>query len=70
MSNYKALRAQLNSLPRVQCMSCGLWYPPRRIEIHHADGDRQNDDPANHRILCKRCHRQRTNLRASASISA
>ncbi len=66
MTNYQALRRQLNSQPLVRCSACGLRFRPTAMEIHHNDGNRQNDDPANHRVLCKRCHKQRTNLQRSA----
>jgi hypothetical protein len=31
--------------------------PPDALEVHHADGDRDNDDPANLRLYCTACHR-------------
>lgn len=72
MRNYKRLRKQLNTQETVKCDACHLWFPPSGIEIHHRDGDSANDDPGNFRILCRRCHRQKTNLQryVSDSISA
>jgi predicted HNH restriction endonuclease len=39
------------------CEDCGFSPTHRRqLQIHHVDGDRGNDDPANLRTLCANCH--------------
>lgn len=34
------------------CMMCGN----RKADVHHRDGDRRNNDPANLQPLCRSCH--------------
>ena len=36
-----------------RCQRCGR---PGRPEVHHEDHNPANNDPANLRTLCKRCH--------------
>jgi hypothetical protein len=34
---------------------------PVQLDVHHRDGDRENDDPQNLETLCANCHRLETN---------
>ena len=48
----------INKRGRV-CECCGLneWLgQPIKLEIHHLDGNRQNDNESNLQILCPNCH--------------
>lgn len=36
--------------------ACVLCESPERLEIHHRDGDRANNLPENHVVLCRDCH--------------
>lgn len=36
-----------------ECERCGT---ENELEIHHRDGDRENNDPGNLELLCKPCH--------------
>jgi 5-methylcytosine-specific restriction endonuclease McrA len=47
-------RALLTALQGGRCAHCGRIEP---LELHHRDHDPANDDPANHEMLCRRCHR-------------
>ena len=47
-------RARLTALQGGRCARCGATGP---LELHHFDHDHANDDPANHVMLCRRCHR-------------
>jgi hypothetical protein len=43
------------------CQSCGLseWRGlPAPLELHHKDGNRNNNHPSNLQILCPNCHAQ------------
>jgi hypothetical protein len=37
-----------------RCAQCG---EPGPLELHHIDHEPANDDPVNHVMLCRRCHR-------------
>ena len=41
-----------------ECESCG-HVPLFRwaLEVHHRDGDKDNNDPENYQTLCSNCHR-------------
>lgn len=39
-----------------QCEKCGLIKKPRKLVIHHKDGDRNNNKNDNFMILCFSCH--------------
>lgn len=50
-----------------QCEKCRhkTWNKqPISLEIHHIDGNRQNNDPDNLKILCPNCHAQTHNYRS------
>ena len=38
------------------CQECGHDGSENRLGIHHRDRDKRNQDPANLRVLCHRCH--------------
>lgn len=42
------------------CQSCGYQGNPKgnKLEVHHIDKNKRNDDPANLITLCARCHRK------------
>jgi len=42
-----------------ECELCGyepLWF--RSLDVHHRDGDKENNDPDNLMTLCATCHRE------------
>jgi 5-methylcytosine-specific restriction endonuclease McrA len=40
------------------CVRCGFKAVDiRQMDVHHKDGNHQNDDPANLETLCANCHR-------------
>ena len=42
-----------------KCEVCGLteWLgKPIKLEVHHIDGNRQNDDESNLQVMCPNCH--------------
>ena len=40
------------------CELCGFVpYIPQQLDVHHIDGDRQNNDSNNLKTLCANCHR-------------
>ena len=48
---------------REECESCG--YVPmflRGLEVHHRDGDKENNDPENLMTLCSNCHKDMEGL--------
>lgn len=54
-----------------QCEKCGLseWNKkPIPIELHHIDGNSQNNNLSNLEILCPNCHHQTPNFRRNKSI--
>ncbi len=50
--NYALLKEQVKA-GGYKCERCGK---KRRLEVHHRDHDKTNDDPANFEILCHACH--------------
>lgn len=49
-----------------QCEECknGLWLgQPIKLEVHHIDGDRTNNDLPNLQLLCPNCHSFTDNFR-------
>ncbi len=41
----------------IKCQSCGYSKDERLIEVHHKDGNRQNNDVTNLAVLCFWCHK-------------
>lgn len=42
----------------IQCGRCGFKPEDEvQIDINHRDGNRENNDPTNHELLCSNCHR-------------
>jgi 5-methylcytosine-specific restriction endonuclease McrA len=51
----KAQRRAALERARYRCQRCGST---ERLEVHHADQNPHNQDPANHVVLCEQCHDQ------------
>ncbi|OGD48275.1 hypothetical protein A3K69_00325 [Candidatus Bathyarchaeota archaeon RBG_16_57_9] len=51
-------RSTLKQLPRV-CVSCGETDESRLI-VDHVNGDSTDNSPGNLRVLCRRCHLEKT----------
>lgn len=50
----------LHASQKDACMCCGKAYDGvTRFELHHKDGDRTNNVPANYEWLCASCHKKR-----------
>lgn len=41
-----------------QCQNCGHDGGESRLDIHHKDRDKKNQNPDNLEVLCHRCHMQ------------
>ena len=52
----KVRKAHLAEFPF--CAECGKW----ATQVHHIDGNNQNNDPTNHMSLCHSCHSRITRL--------
>lgn len=55
----KTLAAPLVALRGQKCECCGIteWLGnPIKLEVHHLDGDRLNNELANLELLCPNCH--------------
>lgn len=69
-SDYKnndRLRIHLIKIRGHQCEICKLdtWLSkPIKIELHHMDGDRVNNDLSNLQLLCPNCHSMTDNFRS------
>ena len=50
---YQRLRRRLLNERGWRCAECGR---AGRLELHHVNGDRDDDRPGNLRILCRPCH--------------
>lgn len=50
---YQRLRRRILDSYGWRCDGCGRAAP---LELHHRNGDRTDDRPANLRPLCRRCH--------------
>jgi hypothetical protein len=62
MFNYLALK------DGQKCKSCGA--ENKELVIDHIDGNRQNENPANLRLLCRSCNRKNLiELRSSISVN-
>jgi hypothetical protein len=54
----KGRRRNLSALKSDTCDRCGFVPEhPQQLDMHHADGNRLNNDPANLQTLCANCHR-------------
>lgn len=65
-TNYRQ-RKYLSAIERkkkiMKCEKCGFKAEhPSQLDVDHIDGNRHNNDPANHQILCANCHRLKTAL--------
>lgn len=59
-SKYYRVSGHLK-LALMMCQKCGFKAEhPCQLDIDHIDGNRHNDDPSNHQILCANCHRLKT----------
>lgn len=57
--NGKSLAAPLIALRGQKCECCGIteWLGnPIKLEVHHLDGDRLNNELTNLELLCPNCH--------------
>ena len=52
-ASYWRLRRRILDERGWRCEECNR---AGRLELHHVDGDRDNDIPANLKILCRPCH--------------
>ena len=55
MTDYRRLRLSFH-----RCELCGCLVTENQIEIHHVDGNRNNNSLDNLAVLCRRCHRKLT----------
>ncbi|DBA34962.1 TPA_asm: HNH endonuclease [Caudoviricetes sp. vir524] len=46
------------TISKKTCSKCGRVCAPHSLEIHHIDGNHQNDDLNNLEVLCTLCHRE------------
>lgn len=56
---FKSLAAKIRA--GFTCDQCGAVFSQNEtilLHTHHVDEDKSNDDPQNHRVLCKWCHRK------------
>lgn len=52
----------------MKCEKCGFKAEhPCQLDVDHIDGNRNNNDPTNHQILCANCHRLKTQLNGENS---
>ena len=66
LKNIETIRKDIIFERGLCCENCGLkeWLgKPLRIELHHIDGDRTNNDKSNLILLCPNCHSQTENFR-------
>lgn len=50
------------------CEKCGFKAVDTcQLDVDHIDGDKSNNDPSNHQILCANCHRLKTKLNKDGS---
>ena len=65
-SKGHSIRNALINLRGAKCECCGLteWLgQPIKLEVHHLDGNRQNDNDSNLQLLCPNCHSYTPNWR-------
>ena len=52
------LKRYAGKFKKVSCAECGTVLPAHSLEVHHIDGDHENNDLNNLKILCTICHRK------------
>lgn len=54
------LKEQIRERDNYQCQECDIFQKDlsRKLDVHHIDFDKKNDDPLNLISLCKSCHSQ------------
>lgn len=65
MDNRQNLKRILQSGKEYKCEICGIseWQNSKiKLQVHHVDGDRTNNDLKNLQILCPNCHSQTDNF--------
>ena len=70
-SRASNLRKHLIALRDHKCNKCGRteWMGnPIPLEVHHADGDRTNNDLVNLEVLCLNCHALTDNWRKAKDV--
>ena len=52
------LKRQIRARDGYECRHCGITESQlgKALDVHHRDGDKQNNDPTNLISLCTRCH--------------
>lgn len=66
LTNIENIRKIIINERGSKCECCGVseWLgKPLKIEMHHKDGDRTNNDKSNLILLCPNCHSQTENFR-------
>lgn len=55
--DWEELREKAKAAAGYACQECGA-HPdkPNKLQAHHIDGNRLNNDPSNIRVLCRSCH--------------
>lgn len=64
--NGTSLRRPLEKIRGCKCEECGIseWRGKEiRLEVHHIDGNHQNNELSNLKLLCPNCHSQTENFR-------
>jgi hypothetical protein len=57
----KYYSSYLRKLELMQCEECGFKAEhPCQLDVDHIDGNKENNDLTNHKILCSNCHRLKT----------
>lgn len=65
MDNRENLKILLKEGKKLKCEICNIenWQgKPLRLQIHHIDGNRSNNNLENLQILCPNCHSQTDNF--------
>lgn len=65
MDNRENLKRLLRAGKKLKCEICNIenWQgKPLKLQIHHIDGNRNNNDLENLQILCPNCHSQTDNF--------
>lgn len=70
-SRSSKLKPHLISLRGHKCEDCGLEFWKKvliPLELHHIDGNRNNNEPTNLQLLCCNCHALTPNFRRSKMV--